>query len=59
MMRPVVELPDSGAHQIIKIEECDAPNRRASGFGSISNNQDWEDDAPADLDASYFGASKA
>jgi hypothetical protein len=33
-------------HQTIKIKEKDAPCRRASGFGSASNNQDWEGDAP-------------
>jgi hypothetical protein len=40
MMRPVVELPVPGAHQIIKIGEEDAPDRRASGSGSASDDQD-------------------
>ncbi|MEE8886786.1 MAG: hypothetical protein SOI56_09570, partial [Eubacteriales bacterium] len=45
-----------GAHQIIKIGKDNAPYRRAFGFESTSNNQDWEDDAPSRR-ASGFGSA--
>jgi hypothetical protein len=40
MMRPIVEPPVPGAHQMIRIGECDVPSHIVSGSGSTSDDQD-------------------